>query len=280
MCGRFALHEPVEDLVARFSVDQVGPGVDREGPRWNVAPTQPVLVVSSGRDGQERRLWAPRWGLVPSWAPDPSVGNRMINARAETLGTSRAFRRAFASRRCLIPASGFYEWRKAGGADRTGPAGHAGSGGRTAPLQTGSRETRSGATRSRSGTRGGARQPFYVHSADGSPLALAGLWEVWHDAEEKPLYSCTIVTTAASSDLDQVHDRMPLVLPPEMWNRWLGPGPLNETEAAQLLAPPAPCLLVLQEVGSRVNSPANDGPDLIEPVGETSAGAVPPVLPF
>lgn len=245
MCGRFALHEPVEDLVARFAVDEVEPGVDTVRPRWNVAPTQPVMAVRADR--MERRLWMARWGLVPPWAANPSVGSRMINARAETLATSPAFRRAFARRRCLVPASGFYEWSK------TRPPGGSGQ----APA--------AGARRSAAS---GPRQPFYFRRADGSPLALAALWELWRDAEGNPLHSCTIVTTAANSDLERVHHRMPLVLEPSAWERWLAPEPLGAADAAALLAPPTAQLLVGNKVSSRVNSAANDGPDLVRPLDE------------
>ena len=223
----------------------VDPDVPTEWPRWNIAPTQPVMAVRADRHG--RTLWMPRWGLVPSWASDPSVGNRMINARAETLAEKPSFRRAFERRRCLLPASGFYEWAR----ERVSPSG--------------ARSLAAGAVR---GIKGTAGQPFYVHGADGSPLALAGLWEVWHDAEGKPLYSCTIVTTSANSDLDRVHHRMPLVLQPPAWDRWLEPSPLDDAEAAKLLAPPTSDLLVVEKVSRRVNSAANDGPELVEPLGE------------
>ena len=159
MCGRFSLYEDKASLVERFHVDEVVP--DDFPPRWNVAPTQPVVTIASSRDGHTRRLGEMRWGLVPSWAKDPTIGNRMINARAETLTSSNAFRRAFETRRCIIPASGFYEWPKLDAEPGRRPK----------------------------------RTPFNVHTKDGEPLVLAGLWEVWHDAEDKPLHTCTIITT-------------------------------------------------------------------------------------
>jgi putative SOS response-associated peptidase YedK len=230
VCGRFSLHDPVPDLVAEFAIDEVR--VDDPLPHWNIAPTQPVLAVATSRDGSSRRLGELRWGLVPWWADDPSIGNRLINARAETLRTSRAFRAAFERRRCLIPASGFFEWQRVEGA-------------------TGRR---------------GARRPFYVHAADGTTLALGGLWEVWHDAEGRSLRTCTIVTTAPNRTVAPVHDRMPLVLPTAAWDRWLAPSALSDDEAARFLTPAPDDLLSLYPVSDRVNSPKEDSPELIEPL--------------
>ncbi len=201
MCGRFSLYEDKASLADRFGVDEVVP--DGIPPRWNVAPTQPVVTIAPSRDGKRRRLGEMRWGLVPSWAKDPTIANRMINARAETLSTNNAFAKAFETRRCIIPASGFYEWQRL----EAGPG------------------------------RRAKRQPFYIHSKDARPLALAGLWEVWYDAEDKPLRTCTIITTEPNALLASVHDRMPVILSEESWDRWLAPEPLTKTEAATMLGP-------------------------------------------
>jgi putative SOS response-associated peptidase YedK len=230
MCGRFSMSEPKHHLADRFHVDEVVP--DDFPPRWNVAPTQPVATIATSRDGQTRRLGEMRWGLVPSWAKDPAIGNRMINARADRLATNRAFAKAFATRRCIIPASGFYEWQKL----------------EAAP---GRRAT---------------RQPFFIHAKDAEPLALAGLWEIWHDAEDKPLRTCTIITTEPNDVLAPIHDRMPVLLSEAFWDRWLAPEPLSEDEATAMLGPAPDELLVLTRVGDQVNSPKNDGPELVEPV--------------
>jgi putative SOS response-associated peptidase YedK len=230
MCGRFSLYEPTDRLVDRFSVDEVV--AEEIRPRWNVAPSQPVLAVNSSKDGEIRRLGTLRWGLVPWWADDPSIGNRLINARAETLSIRRAFRSAFERRRCLIPANGFYEWKQLEGPGR----------------------------------RRARHQPFYIHSVDGSPLALGGLWEVWHDAEGRSLHTCTIITTEPNAAVAAVHDRMPLLVPAGSWDRWLAPEPLADREQATLLAPASDGLLVLDPVSTMVNSPRNEGPELIEPV--------------
>jgi putative SOS response-associated peptidase YedK len=241
MCGRFSLYEPTSRLVERFSIDEV---VGEEPPpRWNVAPTQPVLVVATSRDGATRRLGTMRWGLIPSWSKDPSIGSRFINARAETLSTTRAFSGALQTRRCLIPASGFYEWQKL--------------------------EDIAGKRR--------PSRPFYLHPVDDMPLAIAGLWEVWHDPAGGTLRSCTIITTAANSAVSPVHNRMPAILGPNAWDRWLAPQPLDDDERASLLVPAPDGLLSLDPVATLVNSPQNDSPELIEPVspGQTTADGAP-----
>ena len=223
------MYEDKRRLADRFHVDEVVP--DDIPARWNVAPTQPVVTIASSRDGKTRRLGEMRWGLVPLWAKDPTIGNRMINARAETLSSSRAFHKAFETRRCIVPASGFYEWQKV----EAGP---------------GHRAT---------------RRPFHIRTQGGEPLALAGLWEVWYDAEDRPLRTCTVITTEPNALLAPIHDRMPVVLSEGSWDRWLAPEPLTGEEQAAMLGPAPDGLLVLTEVGTRVNSPKNEGPELIEP---------------
>lgn len=231
MCGRFTLDEPQEDLVERFAVTEVEPSVEVR-PRWNIAPTQSILVVTASKEGDVRRLSTLRWGLVPWWAKDPAIGNRMVNARAETLAESRAYKAAFDKRRCLIPASGFYEWQKL----------------------------------ARSGVKRGKSQPFYAQPAEGGVLALAGLWEIWHGEDGDGLRTCTIITTEPNAVLSAVHDRMPVILPPDTWSRWLDPSPLSEEERHGLLVPAREGLLTVGPVGDDVNNARNDGPQLVEPV--------------
>jgi len=233
VCGRFSLYEPVPDLVERFGIDEV---LTEELPsRWNVAPTQPVYAVATTRDGSIRRLRSVRWGLVPTWAKDPTIGNRFINARVETVATARPYRAAFEHRRCLIPANGFYEWKRS-----TGPG----------PRRAG--------------------QPFYAVDPSGDPLALAGVWEVWYDAEDVPLRSCAVITTAAGGELARIHDRMPVLVGRDDWDRWLAPSPLDAGEVAALVAKGAGERLALRAVSDRVNSAAHEGPDLIEAVPTTT----------
>lgn len=254
MCGRFTLYTAVPDLVERFSVDEVAEAVSsglRLSPRWNIAPSQDVAVVTGSDGGARRCLDAMRWGLVPSWAKDAAVGNRMINARAETVAEKPAFRRAFASRRCLIPADGFYEWRRAPGA---------------AASEASASGAPGAARRPRGHAERGRATPFVVQPADGRTLALAGLWERWHDPSGSVLVTCTILTTAANATLAPVHDRMPVLVSPEDWSRWLAPVPLSGREAGQLLAPAPEGSLVLHAVSDQVNRPTNDGPELVAPV--------------
>jgi putative SOS response-associated peptidase YedK len=219
MCGRYASSRPPEIIADEHDAEIDTPALP---PSWNVAPTMPVYAVLE-REGT-RRLRALRWGLVPSWADDLAIGSRLINARAETVEEKPAFRAALASRRCVVPADGYYEWL----AD------------------------------------GGRKTPFYIHRPDGTALAFAGLYEVWRDPAEpeSPLvWSCTIVTTAASENLAQLHDRMPVVLPDaEAVTRWLAAPDLD------LLAPTSGRQLAAHPVGPRVSDVRQDGPDLVLPV--------------
>jgi putative SOS response-associated peptidase YedK len=197
-------------------------GAPAASPRYNIAPTQPVVAVRPGeRAGREARML--RWGLVPFWAKDLAMGSRMINARGETVAEKPAFRQAFRRRRCLIPADGFYEWQKVPG----------------------------------------GKQPWYISARGEGPLAFAGLWERWDKrGTETPVESCTIVTTAANATLAPLHDRMPVILDPAAWDAWLG-ADTPSAELRDLLRPAPDGLLAARTVSRRVNSPANDGPELI-----------------
>jgi putative SOS response-associated peptidase YedK len=237
VCGRIDLHTPPSRL-ARLLQAELAPGIDPEGtPRFNLPPTEGVLALVAGRrPGAPGRVLASfRWGLVPPWAKDPSVGNRMINARAESLATKPAYRDAFADRRCLVIADGFYEWR--------------------APDPDAPRR----------------RVPFYFRRADGAPLAFAGLWERWHDPGRRPddgavLRSCTIVTTEAGPDVAAVHHRMPVVVEAGHYDEWLDPG-LHDLGALGTLLAPAPAgTLASHRVDPAVNDVRNDGPELLDAV--------------
>lgn len=233
MCGRFSLAASRRDIADRFGVDEVL--VDADPDRYNVAPSQLVLAVATSADGSTRRLGNLRWGLVPPWAKDPSIGNRMVNARAETAATKPAYRNAFARRRCLIPASGYFEWQ-------------AGTG------ERGSRK-------------GGRKQPYYFRRKDGLLLAIGGLWEVWHGPEDETLRTCTILTTDANELGAMVHDRMPVLVPEELWDRWLAPEPLSDEDRVSAVAPSPDDLLEAVRVADLVNDPRNEGAELVEPVG-------------
>ena len=232
MCGRYATTRSAADLSALFDAfDETGDGLL---PDYNVAPTDPVPIVrrSQRRDGPV--LSMARWGLVPSWAADASGAARMINARAETVATARAYAPSFARRRCLVPADGWYEWRKL-----------------TAR----------------------AKQPYFMTPRDGGPLVFAGLWTVWGEAERR-LLTCSVVTTAAVGEFALVHDRMPLLLPPDRWALWME---ATADPASLLAAPPGAYLdtLEIRPVGAAVGDVRNDGPRLVEPVPGSSLTAQP-----
>jgi putative SOS response-associated peptidase YedK len=236
MCGRYAASRPDADLVEAFEVeDVVGEPVP---PSWNVAPTRPVRAVLERPPREEpdaaavRQLRTLRWGLVPSWAKDAAIGNRMINARVETITEKPAFRRAAARRRLLVPADGYYEW-----------------------------EAREGRT----------KVPHFLHAADGGLLAFAGLYELWRDParpEDDPdpwLWSLTIITTQASDELGRIHERTPVIVPPDMQGDWLDPALTDLDLVRQVLdAVPEPHLATY-EVATTVNSVRNDGPELTLP---------------
>ncbi len=219
------------DLVSAFAVEQtVGPDVL---PSWNVAPTDDVRIVTErfSSEAPVRRLATAKWGLVPVWAKDPKIGSRMINARRETLLEKPAFRKAAVKRRALVPADGYYEWEKS-------PDG---------------------------------KIPTYLYSGTQDPLAFAGLYEFWpdpalpEDHEHKWLLSVTIITTKATDALGHIHDRTPLIIPPDLYADWLDPQLTDGSDVAQLLdAVPEPTLTP-RVVSPEVNSVRNDGPQLIEP---------------
>lgn len=223
MCGRFAQQRPASELAEIFDAD---PLVSDEGGHFNVAPTNDAMVVVEKED--RRAVTAYRWGLIPHWADDRSIGQRMINARAETLATSSAFRDSFRRRRCLVPVDAFYEWRR----------------------------------------EGKLRLPYAIRRQDGAPLAIAGLWSGWRDPEtEEVVRTFTIVTTRANEAVGAIHDRMPVIVPPERWDTWLDPGLEDAAELQGLFVPADPEGLEVYEISRRVNSVQNDGPDLLTPIG-------------
>lgn len=223
MCGRYTLIN-LAHLMELFPwITQ--PPVEF-APRYNIAPTQPILAIASHQPDQYDHFF---WGLVPSWAKDPGIGSRMINARAETLAEKNAYKNAYRRRRCLIPTDGFYEWTT--GAD------------------------------------GKSRQPMYVRMKSQKTFALAGLWESWQDANGNELRSATIITTPANRQLARLHDRMPAILHAGDFHRWLDCSDSPEAPPVdELLVPWAGEELDLSPVSSKVNSARNEGPDLIEPI--------------
>ncbi|HEV8223241.1 MAG TPA: SOS response-associated peptidase [Streptosporangiaceae bacterium] len=267
MCGRYASARRRIELLEEFGVQPDEDGEELR-PDYNVAPTKKIYAVmtrrppglagaeggnGSGGDGAAeaaakaaeelapvRQLRTVRWGLVPSWAKDPAIGSRMINARAETVASKPAYRRAFAKRRCLLPADGYYEWYKPG-------------------------EEKA------------AKQPYFIHRADGAPLAFAGLYEFWRDQAhpgDHPdawLVTATIITTSAPDELGVIHERMPMVIGPGQWAEWLDPDLQDPAQLAHLLAPAVSSGLITTRVSTKVNSVRNNGPELIEPASDDAA---------
>jgi putative SOS response-associated peptidase YedK len=237
VCGRYVLATSLPVLASYFDADY-GRELEELPPSWNVAPTDVVPALTADADGA-RRIAHYRWGLVPSWSKGLSYGANTINARAESIATKPSFRSAFRSRRCIVPADGYFEWA-------------------TTPSEL--------------------KQPYYLLRADGAPLAFAGLWEAW-PAPVSPgqpthwVHTCAIVTTAASSDVDAVHHRMPAILEPgDASSRWLDPE-LHDRDELEALIRPAPAgTLLRRRVSSAVGNVRNNGAQLLDelPVGETT----------
>ncbi len=222
MCGRFTLHASAQDVLEAFGVAD-GPAL---GARYNIAPSQAVAAVRQTPDSGRRRLDLLRWGLVPSWAKDLKIGYKMINARAETVADKASFRVALRRRRCLIPADGFYEWRRAGD----------------------------------------AKQPYLIRRHDRRPFAFAGLWERWQGPDGDAVESCTIITTTPNELMARIHHRMPVILAPGDHELWLDTAVQDANRVRPLLRPCSPADWTAHPVSTRVNRPANDDARLLEPV--------------
>ena len=222
MCGRFTLFEADKILSKEFGVS----GIPTLSPRYNIAPSQPVTAVRATFTGSGRELALLRWGLIPSWSKDPAIGNRLINARAETASEKPSFRNAFRRHRCLIPASGFYEWRR---------------------QELG-------------------KQPYFVRMRDERLFSFAGLWDRWESPDKGVIETCTILTTVANAVLAPIHDRMPVILPPREYDRWLDPALRDPDALAPLLVPFPPEEMLAFPVSPRVNTPTVDDEKCISPL--------------
>lgn len=221
MCGRFTLYSPLQEIVTRFSIEQAELDFS---PRYNIAPSQKVLAIVN--DGQRNRMGYLKWGLIPSWSKDPSIGNKMINARAETLVEKPSFRQAYRKKRCLIIADGFYEWKKE--KDR--------------------------------------KVPMYIQLHNRQPFAFAGLWERWISPEGHEITTCTIVTTEANEFMTPIHHRMPVILKTEQENIWLNRNITDPYLLEHLLQPYPSGEMTAYSVSTLVNTPKNDNASLIDPV--------------
>ncbi len=225
MCGRFTqadLDKLDETLFQLF-------GISSFEPRYNIAPTQDAAVIRHGAQG--RTIEPIRWGLIPSWANDPKIAMRTINARAESVATKPAFKEPFRTRRCVIPASGFYEWKKSGS----------------------------------------KKQPFLIHPTNGNHFAFAGLWDQWFSHQEGPVETFTIITTDANDALRDLHDRMPVILERAAIDAWLDPANTNANELQSLLRPSPSALTNFYPVSTFVNKVANEGKECVAPMEAETA---------
>lgn len=226
MCGRFTLRAPASVVAEQFGLFELEPFT----PRFNIAPTQPVAAVRlAAGDGEARRelVWL-HWGLIPSWATDPKIGARMINARSETAAEKPAFRAAMRRRRCLVVADGFYEWHR----------------------------------------EAGRKQPYLISMKDERPFAFAGLWEHWQGPDGTLISSCTLLTTGANELVAPIHDRMPVILGEEDYPRWLDPAVEQPGPLLPLLRPYPADRMAMHPVGTYVNSPTHDDPQCVARVPE------------
>lgn len=230
MCGRFVL-KTLDVLFDEFLVDPI-PLV----PHYNIAPTQSVLIIRTVASSVRREVAMVHWGLIPPWATDPAIGNRMINARAESLVEKSAFRTPLLKRRCLIPADGFYEWKK---------------------LPTAGKKA--------------LKQPYYIHRKDNRLLAFAGLWERWRDDAGHAVDSCTIITTRPNALMKDIHDRMPAIILPQAYAAWLDPNHSEASGVLPMLEPVPASVLEAHPVGPLVNRPQNDSPDCMAPTAPPRA---------
>lgn len=248
VCGRYASSRRPEQLIEEFDIQS-----DRTpaplAVDYNVAPTKPVYAVverpprseNEAAEQPERQLRELTWGLVPFWAKDPKVGSRLINARMETVAEKPSFRAAFKSRRCLLPADGYYEWYPTDQLTKAGKP---------------------------------KKQPFFIRPTDHGVLAMAGLYEIWRDPDlpdddpDRFRWTCTVITTSAEDSVGHIHDRMPLMVESERWADWLDPRPREKSDLLELLIPAAPGRLEAYPVSAAVGNVRNNGPELIEPLPE------------
>ncbi len=220
MCGRYTQTKSGEAIARTFNLS----ATPEAQPRYNIAPTQVVGAIA--QPNQEREYKPFKWGLVPSWSKDPSIGSRMINARAETAAEKPSFRASFKRRRCLILADGFYEWQKVGK----------------------------------------QKQPYYIQVGDRDLFSFAGLWEKWESGDGSYLETCTILTTEPNDLMQTIHNRMPVIIHPKDYDLWLDPEIQDGRHVQHLLRPYEEDAMALYSVSKTVNSPRNETPECIEPV--------------
>jgi len=226
MCGRYSLISGAEVIAKRFGAALPAEAARVHRPRYNIAPGQGIAVVFDDRDRHERRADFFHWGLVPAWATDVNIGQRLTNARSETAADKPSFRAAMRYRRCIIPADGFFEWRRSGA----------------------------------------HKQPWFIRMKGGAPFGMAGLWEHWFGADGSEILSCAVLTTGPNALMEPIHDRMPVILAPRDYARWLDSGVVRPDEVVDLLRPCDADAMEAWTVSSAVNNARNEGPHLIEKV--------------
>jgi len=224
MCGRFVLTQSSEAIADTFKVE-----VPDFLPRYNIAPSSAIAAILEIDEVGKREFVYLRWGLIPSWAKDPAISYKLINARSETVSEKPSFRYAFKHRRCVILADGFYEWQRTEGSKAK-------------------------------------KQPYYFTLKDSQFMAFAGLWERWESSEGDLINSCTILTVGANELLQPIHDRMPVILPPPDWDTWLDKSITRGDRLQPLLKPLASELMESHAVGTKVNSPKNNTPECLQPL--------------
>jgi putative SOS response-associated peptidase YedK len=236
VCGRFVSASTPDEIAKYFGVEQVSESA--LDPNYNVAPTNDVYAVLES--GGVRRLEPMHWGLVPIWAKDPKIGNKMINARSETLAEKNAYKHAYRKKRCIIPVDGFYEWERVEGQKN--------------------------------------KQPWFIHRADDQPLAFAGLWEVWRgpdrDSDEE-LRSCTIITGSPNEKMAEIHDRMPVILPQDQWSTWLDEEQHDLDLLGKLLVPAPASIITMHKVSTEVNNVRNKGAQLTDEMPDDDSDDAP-----
>jgi putative SOS response-associated peptidase YedK len=228
MCGRYTLTTTAEELIEEFDLLDA----ERIQPRFNIAPTQSAPVVRATASGDSRQLDSLRWGFIPHWAKDPSIGSRMINARSEEAHAKPSFRTSLRRQRCLAPCTGFYEWKKLEGGTRSRPR----------------------------------KQPYYIHGRDGRVFALAGIWDRWRSPGGETIESYAILTTEPNECLRPLHNRMPVIVDPSDYGLWLDPAVQDADSLKRLFQPYPDDALEAYAVGTQVNSPAFDDPACIEAI--------------
>lgn len=257
MCGRYTQTKSGGVIASAFSIDVPQSGFPSPSPRYNIAPTQPVVAIIQPSAQREYRIF--QWGLIPSWSKDPSIGSRMINARAETVAEKPSFRTAFKRRRCLIVADGFYEWKKAEKQKAEEPKI------KELKIKEPKSKAQKAGQRSTANTKP-KKQPYYIQMADQALFGMAGIWESWESGDGSYVESCTILTTEPNALMRPIHNRMPVIIHPADYDLWLDPTVQKGAAVQHLLRSFEADAMQAYPVSTAVNSPRNESVDCVEPI--------------